>query len=288
MYCVQCKKIIADECYRCSLVGNYSNIRICDACYQSYREILGDPYEYTFKGKGKIHYGIELEFECEEGREIEVISKIDFSKNDRFIKHDSSLHYGIELVSQPCTLLYHKNKFGWGTLCKTLKKLNCYTRNGTGLHIHFSNKFSDTHQYKMFLFANRHWRNLLKISIRAPNDWCWSYADISKGSYIYYRNEKYSILNFNNTTIEFRLPQATFNYKRIFANLEFLDGMITYTRKKNILYLKTISWDDFMIFMSHNNYMYFLNFYKYTHKFNCLEQDSCKKKKGISNAMSIL
>jgi len=230
--------------------------RVCTKCYAEYSKYLDniDGYEdsdedgytgdYIFKGRAKIFFGVELEFELAKCDEMKAIMAIDFSKNDRLIKHDGSLRSGVELISMPCSLRYHKQSFGWDTLCKSLKKLGCSTKERCGLHVHMSRKITEGHEKKLYSFTYRHMSHISKIAGRQPSNYCHLPNDYDEE---YRDTDRYEVLNFSNdNTIEFRLPKGTLEYKQIYAVLEYCDAALRYTRSKSYAFIKTMPWEAFV------------------------------------------
>jgi hypothetical protein len=231
-----------------------SNDRICNLCFKRFNDHV-DHYEhnYTFKGKAKIFFGVELEFELANcPGEMKAIMNIDFSNNDKMIKMDGSLDHGIELVSMPCSLAYHKKNFGWDILCKSLKDLGCSTEERCGLHVHMSREFTTAQEKRLYWFIYKHIRQVIKIAGREPNDFAEiTNDDPSDDGFSDRENERYSVLNFtNDNTIEFRLPKGTLDHKRIYVVLEFLDAAIKYTRGSTLSVIKTATWFSFISWLN--------------------------------------
>ena len=57
-----------------------------------------------------------------------------------YLKHDSSLSHGFEIVSHPCSADYHISQFGWNDILNICKSHSLLSHNTTtcGLHIHIS------------------------------------------------------------------------------------------------------------------------------------------------------
>jgi len=259
------------------------NVVMCKKCYDQYDKKYVDhshshSFPYKMKGSSKIFFGVELEFELYHCKELDAIMKIDFSKGDRFVKDDGSLDHGIELVSMPCSLNYHKNFFHWDTLCKDLTKLGCKPDHNCGLHIHMSRKFTEEEEKKLYWFIYKHVDIISKVAGRGHGH----YREIPYGrdyhtgldiitpsdqGFSCRSNSRYYLLNFDNRkTIEFRLPAGTFDHKRIYANLEFLDAVINYTKRNSLTFIKTTPWESFIDWIKSSKekqtrYINLINFY---------------------------
>jgi len=239
----------------------------CAECYQNYSIKI---HEYNFKPK-PIFYGYDTR--CRLGVEVEIdgagcyddnaseILKIMNSKIDDkiYIKEDSSLDNGFEIVSHPATLNQHLTVFNWK---KGLEKCDIlgYKSHDTGtcgLHIHISKvAFGDSELEqdlnitKLLLITEMHWDKLVKFSRRSNwqlDRWADRYGltsaseilDTAKGS------GRYHAVNLQNDyTVELRLFRGTLNYNTFVATLQFCQLLVNIVNLTDIKDLHKLTWQS--------------------------------------------
>ncbi len=179
-----------------------------------------------------------------------------------YIKSDGSLEDGMELISHPMTLDYHKD-FCW---CSVMKKAvylgyRSHQTSTCGLHIHVNrNSFGldreeqDEVISRILYFVEHHWNKMLKFSRRseyAMNRWAARYgyenspkaimdkAKKSYGSYV-----AINICNYH--TIEFRLFRRTLKYNTLIATLELVNKICELAVLMNDDGISKISWSEFV------------------------------------------
>lgn len=198
-------------------------------------------------------FGVELElmYGGESDRNVAKICKdIPFI----YVKHDGSLDDGIELVSHPCTLTYHKNEFGWDKILERAKDLGYEAPSGSGIHVHLSRAFwtkQDKENMIAFIitFCDLHREALRAYAGRDSYEfdkWTQAYMsrsnteeavermfgnystikDISASLYRSYARATchYSGVNLSNSnTVEFRFFHSSTNPVRLTSILQFVD-----------------------------------------------------------------
>lgn len=198
-------------------------------------------------------FGVELEL-MNGGESDHNVAKICKDLPFVYAKHDGSLDDGVELVSHPCTLAYHKNEFGWDKILERAKDLGYNTPSGSGIHIHLSKAFwrkqdkesmiafiitfCDLHREALRIFANRdsyefdRWTKcyMSKISTEAAVERVFgdydTIKDISASLYRGYSRATchYSGVNLSNSdTVEFRFFHSSTSYTRLIGILQFID-----------------------------------------------------------------
>ena len=142
--CERCNRLIHDD--DTNWHGDYPYCQYCydDICDDFINEYSykPDPIFHHCPNEKKIrYYGVELEIDKggKDDGNAEVLYNIANSDEENlYIKSDSSLSDGMELVSHPCSLQYHKTEFPWANVMK--KAVSMYYRshntNTCGLHIH--------------------------------------------------------------------------------------------------------------------------------------------------------
>ena len=171
----------------------------------------------------------------------------------------------MEIVSHPCTILYHRTEFPWESVINKARSLGYNSHNtGTcGLHIHISKnrlgndiKAQEAAISRLMYFFESHWNELVKFSRRSEamlNRWAARYGykddpkeilDDAKAS----SKGRYASVNICNTnTVEIRMFRGTLKYNTFIASLEMIDAIC-----ENILMLsddelRKQSWRDFVL-----------------------------------------
>lgn len=243
----------------------------CDRCYEERCQSSIHEYSYKpepiFYGDSKRYYGVELEID-EGGKSSDNADTLLGIGNRLaehiYIKSDGSLNDGMEIVTHPMTLHYHKNRMPWAELMESA--IHMYYRSHKtstcGLHVHVNRTaFGNTREAqdecisRVLYFVEHHWNELLKFSRRTEyqmNRWAARYGyknnpkeileDAKKGC-----NGRYACVNITNwSTIEFRMFRGTLKYNTLIATLEMVDAIcdmaLTYTDSE----ISKISWTDFV------------------------------------------
>ena len=118
--CEDCNHIIhRDRAYWDSDDNAY-----CVSCWDEHNEVIHE-YSYTpdlvFHGKGLRHFGVELEIDdggtvnCNAQKLLDIANA---NADNLYIKTDSSLDEGLELVTHPMMLVYHLNEMPWAELLR--------------------------------------------------------------------------------------------------------------------------------------------------------------------------
>ena len=180
--CERCDRLIHDDDTRWH--GDYP---YCQSCYD---DICDDFInEYSYKPDPIFHhcpdekkiryYGVELEIDKggKDDGNAEILYNIANSDEENlYIKSDSSLSDGMELVSHPCSLQYHKTEFPWADVMK--KAVSMYYRshntNTCGLHIHIGREdLGETVEEqeevisRIMFFFESHWNEMFNFSRRS-------------------------------------------------------------------------------------------------------------------------
>ena len=243
----------------------------CDRCYEERCQSSIHEYSYKpdpiFYGDSKRYYGVELEID-EGGKDSDHADTLLGIGNRLaehiYIKSDGSLNDGMEIVTHPMTLRYHKTKMPWAELMESA--IHMYYRSHKtstcGLHVHVNRTaFGNTREAqdecisRVLYFVEHHWNELLKFSRRTEyqmNRWAARYGyknnpkeimeDAKKGA-----NGRYACVNITNwSTIEFRMFRGTLKYNTLIATLELVDAIcdmaLTYTDSE----ISKICWTDFV------------------------------------------
>lgn len=259
----------------------------CESCYETRNSSCIKEYNYKpdpiFYGEGERFFGVELEID-EAGKDSDnaecILNAGNVGGKHIYIKSDGSLNHGMEIVTHPMTLNYHKNFMPWEAVCKEAIRLG-YKSHKTqtcGLHIHVNrNTFGETREIqderisRVLYFVEHHWNELLRFSRRtesAMNRWAARYGykndpqDIMKNAKNSC-NGRYACVNICNwNTVEFRMFRGTLKLNTLIAAIELVDLIchlaITLTDKE----IKEISWSSFVAAISADEYSELIQYLK--------------------------
>lgn len=180
-----------------------------------------------------------------------------------YIKGDGSLDDGMELVSHPMSLDYHKN-YQWEEIMKKAISLGyrSHQTSTCGLHIHVNRScLGDTHDEqedvisRILFFVEIHWAELLKFSRRSEysmNRWAARYGYEKSGREILDKakkgnNGRYAAVNLMNwATIEFRLFRGTLKYNTLIAAIELVNEICDLAIHLTDEGIEKMSWSEFV------------------------------------------
>ncbi len=204
----------------------------CDRCYEERQNSSIHEYNYKpepiFYGDSKRYFGVELEIDegGKNGDNADTILGIGNRVAEHiYIKSDGSLSDGMEIVTHPMSLKYHKDKMPWAEIMRSAIHMDyrSHKTSTCGLHIHVNRTaFGSTREAqdecisRVLYFVEHHWLELLKFSRRTEyqmNRWAARYGyknspkeileDAKKGC-----NGRYACVNITNYhTIELGLKK---------------------------------------------------------------------------------
>jgi len=266
----------------------------CEQCYRGRPRNI-HPWDYKPKlnfhsmdknfGKCKLVLGVDREryetkselflgFEIETKMPILTISdNADFvlqhSKDETlfYLKDDSTIDGGFEMVSHPATLEFHKS-VAYKKLFADMIKRGCRSHNTQtcGLHVHINRSFlSETDKIKMAMFVYSQKANIIKIARRDCLQWS-KFKDIKNliKKHLPLSNERYEAINFTNrNTVELRTFKGTLKYNTFIATLEFVDSTIKFLKTQSISYIGNATaqaqagvWYDYIQYLLANKKRY--------------------------------
>jgi len=239
---------------------------ICVACCES-EEYLIKPYNYNpefkfYKTKvdkrNLLYFGIELEVEsCNSNKKDMIKSLPDFV----YVKSDSSINNGFEIVSHPMTYRW-LNKYAdkWNRILTNLRKkgYRSYDTTTCGMHIHLSKAaFSNFHLYKFMkmFYDNRNF--VLNISQRAAGTLSqWASVSDSEKNIIYKAKNKakgyedrHTAINLErDNSVEIRIFRGTLCLPSFWKNIEFAKAMYDFSRDSSLELINEVGFRDFVRF----------------------------------------
>ena len=215
------------------------------------------------------YYGVELEIDrggkCDENAEniLYTANGSAYKETNIYIKSDGSLHNGMELVSHPCSLQYHKEEFCWDKILQCARDCHYTSHNaGTcGLHVHIGRaELGDTVEQqeevisRIMFFFESHWNEMVKFSRRTEEQlakWASRYGykdkpkeildDAKDKGKIRYRCVNIAPQN----TVEIRIFRGTLKLNTFMATLEMVDSICENAVKLTDEEIHMQSWNDF-------------------------------------------
>jgi hypothetical protein len=206
----------------------------------------------------RVGYGAEIEVDDGENREDAARAILRCAEDFIYLKHDSSLNSGFEIVTHPATLDYHMTEFPWSEILRAAEGYDFKSHDTTtcGLHIHASRALfgsgpiqRDLNIAKCMLLIDAYWdqyivpfsrRDYAKLTqwARKPDAGITSSDDEHTAIYKAKKSAdkgRYQAVNLqNNQTVEFRFFRGTLRRDTIIASLQFLDVLINYAKKTEL------------------------------------------------------
>ena len=187
------------------------------------------------------------------------------NRNDEhiYIKGDGSLDDGMEIVTHPMSLNFHK-QFQWEDIMKKAIYLGyrSHQTSTCGLHVHVnrsclgdSREEQDEVISRILYFIEHHWNEMLKYSRRSEysmNRWAARYGFEKTGREILDKakkgnNGRYAAVNLMNyATVEFRLFRGTLKYNTLIAALELVNDICDLAITLTDEGIANMSWSEFV------------------------------------------
>ena len=273
--CEDCEDWVhSDNDYYCDPCGR----SLCSHCHGEYHDHDddndGNIHDYGYKPIPVFHgtsapnrgtrryYGLELEIDgagCDAGNADSIL---EWSQDESlyYIKSDSSLNCGLEIVTHPATLPFHLKHMPWGRIVDRARALEYKSHNTKtcGLHIHVSTAAfgvgngANTATSKLVALFWRLWPELVKFSRRDEDqiyDWCrrnydgygLNYRELNHAK----KKGRYMALNFSGPdTIEVRLFRGTLKLEAIYASIELIDVLVDFALTRGFGWVNRVKWSD--------------------------------------------
>ena len=264
----------------CENCGNWTNYGdLCEDCEEE--ESSQFIHQHGYKPRPLFHpqnnndnslfLGIELETD-KYREDIDIVAEnlLQHSQDESlfYLAEDGSLDNGIEIITHPCTLDYHKVDFPWAKLIEIVREGGglSHNTNTCGLHIHFNmqylgdrdSKENDFNLLKLLYIFEKFWDKLVTFSRRDSSQlhWCGKYSKL-KGKesediatvkeYKCGLSGKHVALNIlNHSTVEVRLFRGTLKLSTFYASLEFVDFLVNFIKNHNARYIYKLTWEQLM------------------------------------------
>lgn len=278
--CQHCAETYYDTCADCGRYVELEDLRYfdensdtgyCESCF-SQRTHGNGVLSYCYKpapifyGAGPRYLGVELEIdnggECDTNANL--LQMVGNADHDHiYIKHDGSLKDGLEIVTHPMSLGYHRYEMPWREIIHKALELG-YTSHkpGTcGLHVHVNrDSLGDDYQEQentiariLFLVEN-FWHELLRFSRRTQkqmDDWASRYGRKDDPKEVLHSakrsGDRYTCVNLTpSETIEFRLFRGTLKYNTLIATLQMVERLCDVAFHLTDNEIKSVTWNEFV------------------------------------------
>ena len=242
----------------------------CDACY---RQVGAGVHDYGYKpmpifyGDGPRYLGVELEIDeaGESGRQARRLCEaVNQDHEHIYIKHDGSLEDGLEIVTHPMTLDYHRTEMPWPEVIRCALDMGYLSHQaGTcGLHVHVNrSSLGNTAEQRedtiarILFFVENHWNELLRFSRRTGKQmekWAARYGRKDDPKAVLHsakvsENGRYTCVNLNCVdTIEFRMFRGTLKYNTLIATLQIVDRICDVALFLSDEEVQALTWSEFV------------------------------------------
>lgn len=270
--CIRCGCIVANEDTYYTEGDEDNDNPYCYNCYDRYdRNTYLRCYNYKpnpiFHGEGPRYFGIELEIDNAGKNEenAEILYRLGNKRESHiYIKADSSLDNGLEIVTHPMSYEYHLRSMPWQAVIERASELG-YTSHQSdtcGLHIHVNrDSFTDSYVYqeeciaRVLYLLERFWQEFLRFSRRTQSQlkrWANRYGYKEKPEEIlnsakYGYGGRYTCVNITNAdTIEFRIFRGTLKYNTLIATLQLVNEICDVAFSMSDEDIASLSWCGFM------------------------------------------
>lgn len=244
----------------------------CSDCYHDEVDKCRSIHDYGYKpepifyGDSQRFFGVELEIDGagkDSDNADEILAVANNDEEHIYIKGDGSLDDGLEIVTHPMSLEYHKN-YCWNDILNKAVSLGYLSHQTStcGLHIHVNRSClgegsvqQDIVIARILYFIEHHWNELLRFSRRSEysiNRWAARYGYEKNGMDILEKAKKgnlgrYAAVNLMNyATIEFRLFKGTLKYNTLIAALELVDAICDLAINLTDEAMSKMSWSEFV------------------------------------------
>lgn len=191
-----------------------------------------------FHGEGPLFLGFELEINTPWGETGSCAqAAVNAVGELAYLKEDSSISRGFELVTHPMSHTHARESFPWHLL-RDLQSRGCDGYD-TGLHVHVSRDgFSGpTHVYRWLKFLHRNQEHVTRIARRESDEWAawdeddrYRAKDFAKGDR-YGGRGRYSAINVQNSaTFEVRVFASSLVPQEVQAALDLVAASVEYCR----------------------------------------------------------
>ena len=194
----------------------------------------------VFHGAGPLFLGGEFEIATSygSGRDCARIAN-DHLGTLGYLKRDSSIGDGFEIVTHPMAYSWALQHFPWDMLGE-LRQAGGHATEATGIHVHLSRAgFASTcHTYRWMKFIYRNQQCVERLARRSSREWA-AFTDYDRSQVRTYAKggygNRYRAINTNNAdTFELRVFAGSLDVAQIQAVLGFAAASVEYTRTLSV------------------------------------------------------
>lgn len=270
----------ADRYITTELIGD-DWVRCCsEDCYDELRSREDDDgdedgvYHYGYKPIPVFHgegtqFGIELECDalnhrdCDRQSAVYELNEMSDNHDLFYLKQDSSLDYGFEIVTHPASLEFFRTEFPWKEVTETAVNygLRGHDVPTAGLHIHVErgalgddHDEQDMHLTRLILTLSTHWRTVERFSRRRDSRWAQlNYAGAYDKTNPVHRDKmtrakgaghSIAINTEHKSTYEFRIFKSSLRPSTVLASIEFVAMLIEYVKRNDDETIQAHNWSD--------------------------------------------
>lgn len=237
--CDECDELIRDG-------------EVCDSCPvdddDSYGGRIYD-YDYqpepSFHGEGPLYLGLELELNHADSECAQIAT--DHLGDLGYLKDDSSLNCGFEIVTHPMSHAWARDYFPWHML-RYLADAGAESR-GAGLHVHVSRAAfnSPAHVFRWLKLIYRNEAGVTGIARRRASSYA-GFNAAERDRVKHYAKgdrcgQRYSAVNvLNSQTFEVRVFASSLNPRQVQAALDLVAASVEYTRELTVSVIVNGGW----------------------------------------------
>lgn len=215
----------------------------CAACRGSRNDGGGnliENYYYkpvpVFHGNGPLFLGAEIEVSTNRPDWNARVAKGHLGDLG-YLKYDSSIDSGFEIVTHPMSYDYAMTEFPWPML-SDLADGGCAATQDTGMHVHLSRAgfTSEVHRYRWLKFIYRNKPDVIKVARRYSESWA-PFSTAARqnakyhAKYVDYDTSRYAAVNVcNESTFELRIFASSLEPVEVQAALGLAAASVEYTR----------------------------------------------------------
>ena len=223
-----------------------------------------------------LTFGVELEVDDGDDAE-ELAEELDDLGEPIYMKHDGSLDEGVEIVTHPCSLAYHKEQLDWCQISATCTdhEFKSHDTSTCGLHIHVgrAQMGSDPDSRavtagNLVLLVNAVWDKLVPFTRRTESKlsrWAarneiperslllnFPDADITRVALSTSKNGRYQAVNLGpRDTVELRIFRGTLKVTTLLASLQLVSNLTKYAMTHTPTECLTATWEDVLSIEEH-------------------------------------
>ena len=252
-----------------NISNGFMDFEMCEQVIYPYDQSIVRAYNYRpdefsfnkLSDEDEPYMGVEIEVDGG-GRNSDIAKQaMDIANEDSevtYCKHDGSLECGFEVVTQPCTLEFHKT-IKYKEMFEFLSKsgYKAHDTRTCGLHVHIDRKYfgedklsQDLCASKLLYIFEKFWDRIELVARRRSNDYArrvFIYGDETPLD-LYAKamdGDKYMAINLRyRETIEIRIFKGTLNYNTFINTLEFVSKISKFVKKVSINDIQNVTWEE--------------------------------------------